>query len=341
MKIKKIFILFFVSILIFSGCSGKSSDGKSSKIIRVSNGQPMDHPDNIALLEFKKNIEKNTNGRYEVLIYPNELLGASKNALELCQTGALEFVVCSSSNMETFNDIYSIFSIPYIFDSEEAYHEFMNSEEVVKTIYDSTEDEGLKTVAWFDAGVRNFYCQKPIKSVEDLKGMKIRVQPSPTNVEMMKAFEAAAVPMSYSEVYTAIQNGTIDGAENSEMALTTVKHGEVIKYYSYNKHQMVPDLLVSNVSFLNSLSEEDKEIFNKAFREAEKVEQEAWNKQISTAKEEAMKKMGVEFVESDVMSFKKKVIPLHEKLIKENAKLKPVYEQIQKINEETSKRDKK
>lgn len=329
----KIISLIFIFMLLLGGCSSKSSDAGNKKIIRVSNGQPMGHPDNEGLLAFKDYIEKNTDDRYEVLIYPNALLGASKNALELCQTGALEFVVCSASNMETFDDVYAIFSMPYLFDSEKAYYEVMNNKEIMKPIYDSTTNEGLKAVGWFDAGVRNFYTQKPIKTVEDLKGMKIRVQPSPTNVAMMDAFGAAAVPMSFSEVYTAIQNHTIDGAENNEMALTTVKHGEVVKYYNYNKHQMVPDLLVSNISFLEKLSDEDKKIFDEAIALCEKVEQEEWGKQTAEAIETVKSKMDVEFIESDVMSFKEKVLPLHKKLVGENKKLEPIYNEIQKMNE--------
>lgn len=333
MKKIKIISIIFIFMILFTACGQKRSDSTNKKIIRVSNGQPMEHPDNVGLLKFKDYIEKNTNGRYEVLIYPNELLGASKNALELCQTGALEFVVCSASNMETFDNIYSIFSMPYLFDSENVYHEVMNNKKIMKPIYDSTESEGLKAVGWFDAGVRNFYTQKPIKTVEDLKGLKIRVQPSPTNVAMMDAFGAAAVPMSFSEVYTAIQNHTIDGAENNEMALTTVKHGEVVKYYNYNKHQMVPDLLVSNVNFLEKLSAEDRKVIDDAIALCEKVEHEEWDKQTEEAINTVKEKMNVEFIESDVMSFKNKVLPLHEKLVAENKKIEPIYREIQKMNE--------
>lgn len=331
-KFKFTFIIFMLAIL-FTACNPNDTANTNATIIRVSHGQPLGHPDNEGLLAFKDYIEKNTNGRYEVLIYPNALLGASKNALELCQTGALEFVICSASNMETFNDIYAIFSMPYLFDSEKVYHETMKNKEMMKPIYDSTLNSGLKVVGWLDAGTRNFYTQKPIRTVEDLKGLKIRVQPSPTNVAMMDAFGAAAVPMSFSEVYTAIQNRTIDGAENNEMALTTVKHGEVVKYYNYNKHQMVPDLLVANVSFLENLSPEDKKIFDEAIALCEKVEQEEWGKQTQEAIDTVKEKMNVEFIESDVLSFKEKVLPLHEKIVSQNKKIEPIYRAIQSINE--------
>ena len=108
-------------------------------------------------------------------------------------------------------------------------------------------------VTWYNAGTRNFYAKTPINTPDDLKGKKIRVQQSPASVAMANAFGAAAAPMGFGEVYTAIQQGVIDGAENNELALTNNKHGEVAKYYTYNKHQMVPDMLVANLKFLKQL----------------------------------------------------------------------------------------
>ncbi|CEM63465.1 TRAP transporter substrate-binding protein [Treponema phagedenis] len=331
MKVKSLckFLLLITVLLFTMGCSGNTI-GK--KLIRVSNGQPASHPDNIAMEAFKKYIEDKLGDKYEVKIYPNGLLGASKNALELCQTGALEFVIASASNMETFDDIYSIFSIPYIFDNVTAYYEVMNNETRMSEIYNTTIDQGVLTVGWFDAGTRNFYTNKPIRTVEDVKGMKIRVQPSPTNIAMMDAFGAGAVPMPFSEVYTAIQNNTVDGAENNEMALTSVKHGEVVKYYNYNMHQMVPDFLVANYLFINGLDDSEKAIFREAIKIAEKVEQEEWKKQTQEAIEVSQSKMGVEFIESDVQSFKERVIPLHQQILKNNSKIKALYDYIDEMN---------
>lgn len=175
----------------------------------------------------KEEIESKLGDKYEVQIYANGLLGDTKNALDLTQTGALDFVVGSASNMETFNPLYSIFSMPYLFVNEDAYHEVMATDAITDKVYQSTINSGVLSVGWFDAGTRNFYGTNPFNTVDDLKGLKIRVQPSPMNVQMMQAFDAGAVPMGFGEVYTALQNGTIDAAENNEFALTSVKHGEV------------------------------------------------------------------------------------------------------------------
>jgi len=251
----------------------------------------------------------------------------------LVQTAAVDFAVASTGNLETFDNVYQIFSIPYLFDSVDVYHKVMEDDELMSSIFESTEKSGFQAVAWYEAGTRNFYSTSPIKTPEDLKGKKIRVQQSPTNVRMMQLFGAAAAPMSFGEVYTAIQSGVIDGGENNELALTNNKHGEVAKYYTYNQHQMVPDLLVGNVKFLNELPVEERKVFDEAAKESTRVEREAWEENTKIAIEDA-KAMGVEFIETDVQTFKEKVLPLHEELLLQNSKLKPIYKKIQQVNKE-------
>lgn len=241
-----------------SGCSSSVTGGK--RIIRISHAQSETHPEHLGLLKFKEYVEENLGDKYEVQIFPNEILGAAQRAIELTQTGAIDFVVAGTANLETFADVYEIFSMPYLFTSEEAYHEVMSDTDYMNNIYESTDEAGFRVLTWYNAGTRNFYATKPINTPDDLKGLKIRVQQSPASVQMMEAFGAAASPMSFGEVYTAIQQGVIDGAENNELALTNNKHGEVAKYFSYNMHQMVPDMLIGNLKFLNSLSDEERDL---------------------------------------------------------------------------------
>ncbi len=277
---------------------------------------------------------KKLGDKYEVQIFPNELLGSAQKAIELTQTGAIDFVVAGTANLETFADVYEIFSMPYLFDSEEVYKSVMQDTEYMENIYASTDEAGFRVVVtWYNAGTRNFYGKSPIRTPEDLKGKKIRVQQSPASVEMVKAFGAAAAPMGFGEVYTAIQQGVIDGAENNELALTNNKHGEVAKYYSYNKHQMVPDMLVANLKFLNSLSPEDYQVFKEAAALSTEVEMEEWDKSIEEAKKIATDEMGVEFIDVDVEAFKEKVLPLHESMLQENEKIRDLYDHIQAANE--------
>ena len=331
-KYIKCFSIISVLIInmLLSGCS-LTTNGR--RIVRIAHSQSETHPDHIGLLAFEKYVEDRLGDKYDVQIYPNELLGASVKAIELTQTGAIDFVVCSTGNLETFDDIYSIFSIPYLFDSTAAYYRAMEDSEIRQTIYTATRSSGFEAVAWLDAGTRNFYTTKPIKSPDDLKGLKLRVQQSPSNVSMVKAFGAAAAPMSFGEVYTAIQQGVIDGAENNELALTNNKHGEVAKYFIYDHHQMVPDMLIGNVKFLDGLDEEERKVFNEAAAFCTQVEREEWLVAVEEAKEKAMA-MGVNFSEVDVEQFKNKVIDLQQQMVRDNEKLVPLYARIEKINKE-------
>lgn len=333
----KKFAKFFLSIVFILGSillltSCNVENGKT--IIRVSHNQAADHPTNIGLLAFEEFIESRLGDKYDVQIFPNELLGSQVNTVELTQTGAINFTVASNAILESFDDIYQIFNLPYLFNSPEHYHTVMDNKELIKPIFTATEKSGFEAVAWLDAGTRNFYTvKKPIRTPDDLKGLKIRVQQSASNIRMMELFGGAATPMGFGEVYTALQQSVIDGAENNELALTSNKHGEVCKYYSYNMHQMVPDIVIGNIRFLNSLSHEERAIFDEGFKIISKVQREAWGSSVEKAIEEA-KKMNVEFIYPDVLAFQEKVLPLHKEVLDANPKLKPIYDRIQEIGKE-------
>ena len=314
-----------------TGC-GSITSGK--RIIRISHAQSETHPEHLGLLAFKEYVEERLGDKYEVQIFPNEILGSAQKAIELTQTGAIDFVVAGTANLETFADVYEIFSMPYLFDSEDVYKTVMEDSDYMEQVYESTDEAGFRVVTWYNAGTRNFYAKTPIRTPEDLKGKKIRVQQSPASVSMVNSFGAAAAPMGFGEVYTAIQQGVIDGAENNELALTNNKHGEVAKYYSYNKHQMVPDMLVANLKFLEGLSPEEYQIFKDAAALSTEVEMKEWDKSIEEAKKIATEDMGVEFIDVDVDAFKAKVLPLHEKMLNANPKIRDFYEHIQTVNEQ-------
>lgn len=320
---------------ITGGC-GKLSVGSDKRIVRVALSQSDTHPEYIGMEKFKEYVEEKLGDKYEVQLYPNELLGSQTKAIELTQTGAIDFVVVGTPNLEIFADVYEVFSMPYLFTSTEAFEAAMRDKDYMKTVYESTDETGLRVVTWFNVGSRNFYAKKPINTPDDLKGLKMRVQQSPASVKMANAFGAAASPMSFGEVYTAIQQGVIDGAENNELALTDNKHGEVAKYYSYTMHQTIPDVLIANLKFLNGLSEDEKEVFYDAADLATETEIEAWNNNIDEAKRIAQEDMGVEFIYPDVNVFKEKVSNVQQEMLESNPDIRDLYDHIQTFNEKFS-----
>ncbi len=312
------------------GCSIAVGNGK--RIVRISHAQSETHPEHIGLLAFKEYIEENLGDKYEVQIYPNELLGGSQRAIELTQTGAIDFVVAGTANLETFADVYEVFSMPYLFTSEEAYHAAMEDTEYMNRVYASTDEAGFRVLTWYNAGVRSFYATKPLYTPDDLAGLKMRVQQSPASILMANAFGAAATPLSFGEVYTAIQQGVINGAENNELALTNNKHGEVAKYYSYNMHQMVPDMLIGNLKFLNGLTHEELQIFLEAARLSTEVELGEWDKQVEGAKAIAQNDMGVQFIDVDIQVWKDAVADVQQQMLESNPNIQELYDHIQAYN---------
>ena len=332
-KIPKVFALALCCFILTStlvGCSGSDK-----RIIRIGHNQATDHPTNIALLAFEEYIEDELGERYDVEVYPSELLGSQTDMVQLTQTGAIDFCVASNSILETFSKNYTMFNLPYLFSSSEAYHAAMDDPEVADPIFESTKQAGFEAVTWIDAGTRNFYTvNTPINSPADLKGLKIRVQQSPTNVTMMNLLGGSATPMGFGEVYTALQSKVIDGAENNELALTSNGHGDVCKFYSYDMHQMIPDILIGNCSFLDGLSEEERAIFEEGFKLVNTVEREEWGKAVEAAKDRAANQQGVTFLYPDVQPFQDICTPMHQDLIDSNPALGPIYERIQELNAE-------
>lgn len=315
---------------LVSGC-GAFVDERD--IIYVGHNQAADHPTNIALLEFEEFIESRLGDKYNVEVYPSELLGSQTDMVQLTQTGAIDICVASNSILETFSENYTLFNMPYLFASSEAYHAAMDDKNITDPIFESTRDAGFQAVAWLDAGTRNFYTvATPINSPADLKGLKIRVQQSPTNVQMMNLLGGSATPMGFGDVYTALQSKVIDGAENNEMALTSNGHGDVCKFYSYDMHQMIPDILVANNKFLEEMPEEDRAVFKEGFALVNQVQREEWVKAVEQAKERAEKEQKVQFLYPDTKPFQDICMPMHEDFLKNYPDIRPVYDQIQQYN---------
>ena len=252
----------------------------------------------------------------------------------MTQTGAVDFCVASNSILETFSENYTLFNLPYLFSSADSYHEAMDDPEIVDPIFESTKQAGFEAVTWIDAGTRNFYTvSTPIEAPEDLKGLKIRVQQSPTNVRMMDLLGGSATPMGFGEVYTALQSKVIDGAENNEMALTSNGHGDVCKYYSYDMHQMIPDILIGNCAFMDALSQDEREIFEEGFKLVNSVEREEWVKAVEAAKDKAENQQGVNFLYPDTKPFQETCKSMHAEMIENYPDLKPIYDRIQVHNQ--------
>jgi TRAP-type C4-dicarboxylate transport system substrate-binding protein len=205
----------------------------------------------------------------------------------------------------------------------------MDNSEAVQEIFQGAKDDGYVAIGWYDAGQRSIYtADKKVESPADMNGMKIRVQESPTSISMIEAMGGAPTPMSYGEVYTSLQQGVIDGAENNETALTNSKHGEVAKAYTYTEHQYVPDVLIVSTNMWDKLSEDQQKAVQDAAKASSESHKDAWAKAVEESIK-ASEKMGVTFYTIDKQAFIDGATPLHEKYKSENENNKKYFDDFQ------------
>ncbi|MFT2111997.1 TRAP transporter substrate-binding protein [Marinomonas sp. 2405UD68-3] len=295
-----------------------ASTAMASTVFKLSHNQDKKHPVHQSMQYMADEIKKMSDGELVVRIYPNGQLGTQRESMELLQNGALQMAKSNASELESFEPSYGAFNIPYIFISRDHYYRTLTGD-VGEKILASSEAKGFVGLTYYDGGSRSFYANKAINSPADLKGMKIRVQPSPTAISMITLMGGSATPLPYGELYTALQQGVVDGAENSPSALTSSRHGEVSKVYSQDEHTMIPDVLVMSSQSWNKLSSEEQNIFRTAAKNSMLFHKKLWTKATNESIEKAKSSMGVKFVTVEKQPFVDAVKPMHDEALKNPA----------------------
>ena len=305
---------FVVAGLFLTGC-GDESEVAGPIILKTAFNQSENNPQYKALEDFSQKLEAATEGKYKLEIHPNELLGDQRAALELVQSGAIQLAVVANPLVENFNPNFSVLAMPYIYDNREHQRQvFTNG--TLDALFDSSKGNGFEVLTAYTAGARSMYVKgSPIKTPEDMKGKKIRVMQSDTMIKMLECMGGTGVPMGQGEVYSAIQQGVLDGAENNEITYADLKQYEVAPNFSYTGHVMVADLLIANEDFLNKMDAADQATFRKLAKESTATEFELFGQALETAKQTATKQ-GATFVEVDIVPFQERCIPLQETLLK-------------------------
>lgn len=257
-----------------------------------------------------KEVKELSDGKMTIRIYPSSQMGGARETLELLQNGALDMTKGSASDLESFDNVYAIYNLPYLFKDQNHFNKVVFGS-VGKEIMDSSKDKGFFALSAYVAGTRSFYAKKPITKPEDLKGLKIRVQASPTTLKMIELMGGAPTPISFGEVYTAMQQGVVDGAENNVPSWVQTRHIEIAKVFSEDEHASIPDFLVISTKTWNKLTPEQQQILAKAAKDSEAWQQQAWNKVEEETRAQA-KAMGGEFVSVDKAPFRAAVQPLYD-----------------------------
>ncbi|MFD2922327.1 TRAP transporter substrate-binding protein [Halobacillus naozhouensis] len=325
-------------LLVLGACSGAekvaSGSGTSTKETQTltlahihNDASPVYH----SLEAFADKVEEKTNGSVKVKIYAEGVLGGETKVMELVQSGVIDMTKVNGGVVSKFDEKFAAFSLPYVFQSDEHFRNFMKTD-TVQQMYKSLEEIQLRGITYYDAGARSFYtASTKIKTPEDLKGLKIRVMNNVTAIKMVEMLGAAPTPMSATEVYTSLQQGIIDGAESSPIALTDANHGEVAKQFSFDKHTRIPDFLIMSDASWDKLSGSEQQAIIEAGRETTKAHNKRWDKMIQESIEKAKKEMGVEFSHPDQAPFREKVEPLIEEQREENPEIDRLLDKIEAL----------
>lgn len=326
MKMKKL-ILFFTGLIVLVSCSTK----KETKILRLAHTLDTKHPVHKAMVILGEKLEKKSNGTLQVKLYPSGQLGAERECLELLQIGSLDITKVSAAVLENFITEYKVFSIPYLFrDRQHAFDVFDG------TIGDEMLTKGdkfrLRGLTFYDAGSRSFYTkEKPINTPTDLEGLKIRVQKSNMAIAMVNSLGGSPTPISWGELYTALQQGVVDGAENNLPSFYTSKHYEICKYFSLDQHTSVPDVLLIGLDTWERLSEQEQRWLKEAARESTIEQRKLW---AASEKEslDVITKAGVEIITPDKVPFQENTKNI-QAMFNDRPEIKSIIQNIKNTNQ--------
>ena len=297
--------------------------------LKLSHNNPRDHAVHKAMDHMAKEVRKLTDGEVRIRIYPDAQLGNQRESMELMQNGALDMVKTNAAELEAFTPAYSAFNVPYLF-RDKAHYYSVKEGVIGEEILASSRDSGFIGLTYYDAGARSFYTDKPITSPTDLKGTKIRVQPSPSAISMINALGGNPTPLAYGELYTALQQGVVDAAENNIPSFSLSRHSEVSKYFSLDEHTMVPDVLVISTKTYDALSPEHQIALKKAAKSSMGLMKQLWAESEAKERKKA-EKLGVKFVNVDKTFFIQAVQPMYQEIEKTNPELNQIINRVQAV----------
>lgn len=326
-KKMKQYFTFIISFLIVFSLTGCYNTGET-RTIKLAHGLDVNHSVHKAMVKMGEDLVKISNGKMALKIYPSQQLGTERECLELLQIGSLDMTKVSAGVMENFSPNMRIFGLPFLFRDRQHSFNVLDGP-IGKQLLDESEKYWLKGLGYYDAGSRSFYTkEKPIYTPDDLEGLKIRVMESVTAMKMVSSLGGSPTPISWGELYTSLQQGVVDGAENNPPSFYLSRHYEVCKYYTLDEHTVLPDVLILGTHVWKTLSEQEQQWLQLAVDNSVKYQRKLWAEAEAEALAE-VQKAGVEIIRPDKTLFSKKVTNLYDEL-KDNPEL---YTLIQKIQE--------
>ena len=282
-------------------------------VLKLGHALDTGHPVHAAMVHMAERLEELSGGSVALDIYPSAVLGSEVQCLEQIQNGSLDMTKVSAAVMENFVPEMSVFGLPYIFRDPEHYWRVLDSP-IGGDLLQRGTSKRLLGLCYYDSGSRNFYTRsKPIRTPDDLEGMKIRVMNSATAIAMVKTMGGAPTPIAWGELYSALAQGTVDGAENNPPSFTSNKHYEVCKHFTLDGHTRIPDILLMGTSTWDGLTPEVQGWIIDAAHESSEFQRELWAEETQRSLELARQE-GVSIYEVDLAPFVAKVAPMMEQI---------------------------
>lgn len=325
---KKVATMMCVMVMCLSIGSLPGCAKKDVEVLKLAHGLDTTHPVHKAMVFMAEKVREKSGGKLRIDIYPSETLGNEKECIEQLQMGALAMTKTSSAPLESFVPIMKVLAMPYLFkDSEHCWKTLLGP--IGKELLAAGETVGLRGLCFYDAGARSFYTtNRPVSTPADLSGMKIRVQQSSMAIEMIQAMGASATPIAWGELYTSLQQGVVDGAENNPPSFDTSMHYEICKYYILDEHTRLPDVLLASTAIWKRLSPEFQKILQEAVDESVTYQRKLWAEKEKDSLEK-VKNAGVKMIHPDKEPFRKAVQSMWEEY--EGTEIGRLAEKIQEI----------
>ena len=301
---------------LLTGCGSLSTKAPGSEkkeiILKAADNQPENYPTTMSLKEMARLLDERTQGRIKMQVYAGGQLGGEKDCIEMTQMGTIAINRVSTAPLVSFVPKIGVFSMPFLFRDADHFWKVLDGV-IGKEMLKELETNNLIGLGYYDAGARSFYTTgKAINTAEDAKGQKIRVQQSKIFVEMINSLGAIATPMGYGEVYSGLQTGIIDGAENNSPSFWMMKHYEVCKFYAQDEHARVPEAIIMSKKVWDTLTQEDQQIVAQAAADSVVYEKKLWT-EFTTQSIKELEAKGVVISKPDSESFRKAVAPMYEK----------------------------
>ena len=323
-------LLTILAILAVAVSALPAAAAAPQMVLRLGETHVADYPTTKGDMEFARLVEERTGGRIKIEVYHSKQLGEEKAVIEQVQFGAIDFTRVSISPLAAFAPAFDALQMPYLYRDEEHMWKVLNGP-IGEEFLNSLEPASFVGLAWYDSGARNFYNSKrEIKSVADLKGLKIRVQESKLMMGLVSALGAVPTPMPFGEVYSALQTGVIEGAENNWPSYFSTSHYEVAKFFTLDGHTRVPEILIASKTSMDRLPKEDQQIIMQAAKDSMPFQIKLWKEfeKVSEEKVTAAGSIVTHLTPEAVAEFQKAMEPLYSELTPE---LKAMVKKIQEV----------